>query len=55
MIRIVVLLARLPALLAAGLAADNSLGFSLIESLGAMFLIIGFAVVAAGWTIRHDV
>ena len=50
MIRIVVLLARLPALL----AADNSLGFSLIESLGAMFLIIGFAVVAAGWTIRHD-
>jgi hypothetical protein len=55
MTRIVILLAGLSALLAAGLAAENSLGFSLIESLGAMFLIIGFAVAAAGWTIRHDV
>lgn len=55
MVRVITLLAGLPAVIAAALGAEDSLGFSLVESLGAMFLIVGFAVVAAEWTIRHDV
>jgi hypothetical protein len=29
--------------------------FSLVETLLAVFVIIGFAVAATGWTIHHDV
>jgi hypothetical protein len=55
MVRVVILLVGLPAVIAAGLGAEDSLGFSLVVSLGAMFLIVGSAVLASGWTIRHDV
>jgi hypothetical protein len=35
--------------------APDDPAFSLLGTLLAMCVIIGFAVAAAGWTIRHDV
>jgi uncharacterized membrane protein HdeD (DUF308 family) len=52
MIRIASLL-LIPA--AALLIADNGWGLSLVETLAAIFVIVGFAVAAVGWTIRRDV
>lgn len=55
MIRIASLLLILPALAVALLIANDGWGLSLVETLIAIFVIVGFAVTAAGWTIRHDV
>ena len=51
MIRIISLLLGLLAVLVVAKAAWN-LGF--LETFVAVFLIIAFAIFAAGWTNRHD-
>ena len=55
MIQIIAQILALPALIAAWLVADDALNLVLIETLVAVTLIIGFAVVATGWTIRRDI
>jgi hypothetical protein len=55
MIQIIRLLLTLPALIAAWFVANDALSLGLIETIVAVALIIGFAVVATGWTIRRDV
>jgi uncharacterized membrane protein HdeD (DUF308 family) len=55
MARIAALLSILALLAAALFAANEDWSFSLVGTLAAVLAIIGFAVVAAGWTIRHDV
>jgi hypothetical protein len=55
MLRLVSLLLGLPAVVAGVFLADRALGLSLIEVFVAITFIIGFAVAAAGWTIRRDV
>jgi hypothetical protein len=37
------------------LTTNDGWDLSLVEALMAIFLIVGFAVVAAGWTIKRDV
>ena len=53
MIQIIGLL--LAALVAAWFVANNDLGLGLIETIVAVAVIVGFAVLATGWTIRRDV
>jgi hypothetical protein len=55
MIRIVCLLLTLPVLAAVLFVANDRWDLSLIGTLAAVTLIVGFAAAAAGWTIRHDV
>ncbi len=55
MIQIIRLLLALPALVAAWFVANDDLGLGLIETIVAVALIVGFAVLATGWTIRRDV
>ena len=55
MMQIISLLLTLPALIAAWFVANDGLNLSLIETIVAVTLIIGFAVAATGWTIRRDV
>ena len=55
MIQIIRLLLTLPALSAAWFVANDALSLGFIETIVAVALIIGFAVVATGWTIRRDV
>ncbi len=55
MIQMIRLLLTLPALIAAWFVANDVLSFGLVETVVAVTLIIGFAVVATGWTIRRDV
>jgi hypothetical protein len=55
MVQIIRLLLTLPELIAAWFVGNDALGFGLIETVVAVALIIGFAVVATGWTIRRDV
>jgi hypothetical protein len=55
MIRIASFLLILPALAVALWIANDDWGLSLVETLIAIFVIVGFAVTAAGWTIRHDI
>jgi uncharacterized membrane protein HdeD (DUF308 family) len=55
MIQIIRLLLTLPALIAAWFVANDALSLGLIETVVAVALIVGFAVVATGWTIRRDV
>jgi hypothetical protein len=55
MIQITRLLLTLAAGIAAWFVANDALSLGLIENLVAVALIIGFAVVATGWTIRRDV
>jgi len=53
--QIIRLILALPALITAWLVADDALNLSLVETLVAVTLIVGFAVAATGWTIRRDV
>lgn len=53
--QIIGLLLSLPAWIVAWLVAGDALDLGLIETLVAVTLIIGFAVVATGWTIRRNV
>ena len=55
MIRIITVLLTLAALIAAAFMANDAESLSFFGMLGAVVLIIGFAVGAADWTIRHDV
>jgi hypothetical protein len=55
MIQIIRLFLALPALVAAWFVANDNLGLGLIETIVAVALIVGFAVLATGWTIRRDV
>jgi hypothetical protein len=55
MMQIISLLLFLPALIAAWFVANDALDLGLIETLVAVTLIVGFAVLATGWTIRRDV
>ena len=55
MLRIVILLLGVPAIVAGAVLADRALSLSLIEFFLAVTFIIGFAVAAAGWTIRRNV
>ena len=55
MLRIVSLLLGGPAVISGAILADRALSLSLIEVFVAVIFIIGFAVAAAGWTIRRDV
>jgi hypothetical protein len=55
MLRIVSLLLGVPATVAGGVLAGRALSLSLIEVFLTVAFIIGFAIVAAGWTIRRDV
>ena len=55
MLRIVILLLGVPAIVGGAILADRALSLSLIEVFVAVTFIIGFAVAAAGWTIRRDV
>jgi hypothetical protein len=55
MMQIISLLFALPALIATWFVANDLLNLSLIETVVSLTLIIGFAVVATGWTIRRDV
>jgi hypothetical protein len=55
MMQIISQLLTLLALVATWFVATDVLSLGLIETLVAVTLIIGFAVVATGWTIRRDV
>jgi hypothetical protein len=55
MIRIICVLLMLPALAVVLSVANDRWDLSLIGTLGAVTLIVGFAVAAAGSTIGHDV
>jgi hypothetical protein len=52
---IVRLLLTLPALVAAKVVAHDFLDFGFVGTSVVFLVIIGFAVLATGWTIRHDV
>jgi hypothetical protein len=53
--RIASLLLAVPVPAVALLIANDGWGLSLTETLIAVCLIVGFAVLAAGWTIRRDI
>jgi hypothetical protein len=55
MIRLTCLLLTLPVLAAVLFVANDRWDLSFIGTLAAVTLIVGFAVAATGWTIRHDV
>ena len=55
MILIIRVLLTLLASIAAWFVANDALSLGLIETVVAVALIIGFAVVATGWTIRRDI
>jgi hypothetical protein len=55
MIRLISLLLSLPAAAVGLLVASDAWNLEFVESFAAIVLIVGFAVAAAGWTIRHDV
>ena len=55
MIRLVGLFLGLPSATVGLLLARDAWNLGFIETFAAVVLIIGFAVVATGWTIRHDV
>ena len=52
---IIRLLLALPALVAAKLVAYDLFDFGFVGTSVVFLVIIGFAVLATGWTIRHDV
>ncbi len=52
---IIRVLFTLLASIAAWFVANDALSLSLIETIVAVALIIGFAVVATAWTVRRDV
>jgi hypothetical protein len=54
MIRIASLLSIPPVLALAWLVADSG-GLSLVGTMAAILVIVGFAVAAVGWTMRRDV
>jgi hypothetical protein len=54
MIRLAVLLSILMLFAVMLLVASDDWSFSLFGPLAAVAAMVGFAVVAAGWTIRHD-
>ena len=45
----------LPAVIAAKVVAHDLLDFGFVGTFVVFLVIIGFAVLATGWTIRHDV
>jgi hypothetical protein len=55
MTQIMSLFLTVPALVGAWFVATDALNLGLVETLVAVTLIIGFAVVATGWTIHRDV
>ena len=55
MIRVAGLVLGLLTLILALSAANVAWSFSVVETLVAVVLIIGFGVAAAGWAIRRDV
>ena len=55
MLRIACSLITLPALIVAVFVANEAWRLSVLETLISVVLIIGFGVVAAGWSIRRDV
>jgi hypothetical protein len=55
MIQLTCLLLTLPVLADVLFVANDRRDLSSIGTLAAVTLIIGFAVAATGWTIRHDV
>jgi L-cystine uptake protein TcyP (sodium:dicarboxylate symporter family) len=55
MIRIAGLLLIMPIVAVALLIANDGSDLSFVETLVAVFVIVGFAVTAVGWTVRHDV
>jgi len=55
MIRLISLLLSLPAAAVALLVPSDAWNFEFVETFAAVILIVGFAVAATGWTIRHDV
>jgi hypothetical protein len=52
---IIRLLLTLPALIAAKVVAHDLFDFGFVGTSLVFLVIIGFAVLATGWTIRHDV
>lgn len=54
MLRAASLLLGLPALVVVLVAANLGGGIGLVETLLAILVIIGFAIIASGWTIDHD-
>ena len=52
---IIRLLLTLPALVAAKVVAQDLLDFGFVGTFVVFLVIVGFAVLATGWTIRHDV
>jgi hypothetical protein len=52
---IIRLLLTLPALIAAKVVAHDLLDYGFVGTFVVFLVIIGFAVLATGWTIRHDV
>jgi hypothetical protein len=52
---IIRLLLTLPALIAAKVVAYDLFDFGFVGTSVVFLVIIGFAVLATGWTIRHDV
>jgi hypothetical protein len=55
MIRLISLILSLSAAAVGLLVASDAWNFEFVESFAAIILIVGFAVAATGWTIRHDV
>ena len=55
MVRVISLLLALAVPAVAWLIAEGGWGLGVLETLAAVILIVGFAVVAAGWTIQSDV
>ena len=52
---IIRLLLTLPVMIAAHLVARDLFDFGFVGTLAVFIVIIGFAVLATGWTLRHDV
>jgi hypothetical protein len=55
MIRVISLFLSLPVVTTAVLAAADAGVVGFVETFAAVALIVGFAIAAAGWAIRHDV
>jgi hypothetical protein len=55
MTRVISLFLSLPVVTTAMLVAADAGVVGIVETFAAVALIVGFAVVAAGWAIRHDV
>jgi hypothetical protein len=55
MIRLISLLLSLPVAAVGLLVPSDAWNLEFVESFAAIILIIGFAVAATTWTIRHDV